>query len=283
MAKKLNTNSNAYTIVYAAVMVIIVAFLLAFISSALKPTQDANVANDTKGQILTALGYDKATIDVAETFKTVQDNLFENGELVPYEGEFNTSYGALIKAGTLHIFKANTQDGQIAYVLPVIGRGLWGGLWGYIAVNEEKNTVLGTYFYHEGETAGLGARIGDRDFQEQFIGKPLKQGDKVLTVVKSGSAKDETEVDGVTGATLTSNGVAAMVQESIVNIYSAFLGGVTAAPAGHKCCGKCKESGEGCQGACGDCESACGDCEGGCEKAEAACPMGGCCKKCEQN
>ena len=227
---KLNTNGNVYTFCYAAVMVIIVAFLLAFVASALKETQDANVANDTKGQILSALGYDKATIDVAKVYEEkVKDNLFEAGELKPYEGKFNTTYGSLIKEGKLHVFTATTANGEQAYVLPVVGRGLWGGLWGYIAVNEAKDKVLGTYFYHESETAGLGARIGEKWFQDQFIGKPIfgEDGNVALTVTKAGAAQSEFEVDGVTGATLTSNGVAAMVKDGLT-AYKEFLGGATA-------------------------------------------------------
>ena len=113
---KLNTNGNVYTFCYAAVMVIIVAFLLAFVASALKETQDANVANDTKGQILSALGYDKATIDVAAEYeKNVKDNVFADGELKPYEGSFNTTYGSLIKNGELHVFTATTAQGEQAY------------------------------------------------------------------------------------------------------------------------------------------------------------------------
>jgi len=222
---KLNTNNNVYTICYAAVMVIIVAFLLAFVASALKETQDANVANDTKGQILTALGYDKAAIDVAAVFaEKVQDNVLENGELKSYEGNFNTTYGSLIKNGELHVFTATTANGEQAYVIPVVGRGLWGGLWGYIAVNETKDKVLGTYFYHESETAGLGARISEKWFQDQFIGKPIfgEDGEVALTVVKAGAAQAENEVDGVTGATLTSNGVAAMVKDGLT-AYKEFL------------------------------------------------------------
>lgn len=222
---KLNTNNNVYTICYAAVMVIIVAFLLAFVASALKETQEANVANDTKGQILSALGYDKATIDVAAVFaEKVQDNLVEEGELKPYEGKFNTTYGSLIKNGELHVFTGTTANGEKAYVIPVVGRGLWGGLWGYIAVNEAKDKVLGTYFYHESETAGLGARISEKWFQDQFIGKPIfgEDGEVALTVVKAGAAQAENEVDGVTGATLTSNGVAAMVKDGLT-AYKEFL------------------------------------------------------------
>lgn len=225
--KGLDTSSNTYTIVYASVMVIIVAFLLAFISSVLKPTQDANVENDTKGQILTSLNIDiKASgFNVADEFKNVQDMLWNGTELVPYEGKFLSSYGSAIKAGELHVFVAQA-EGETKYVLPVTGRGLWGGLWGYIALNADKKTVYGTYFYHESETAGLGARIGERWFQEQFNGKPLFAGDDTqniaLSVVKAGASKAETEVDGVTGATLTSDGVSAMVKDGLT-AYISFI------------------------------------------------------------
>ena len=254
-SKGINTNSNVYTICYAAVMVIIVAFLLAFVASALKETQDANVANDTKGQILSALGYDKATVDVGAIYaEKVKDNVLENGELTPYEGKFNTSYGALIKNGELHVFTGTTANGEKAYVIPVVGRGLWGGLWGYIAVNEAKDKVLGTYFYHESETAGLGARISEKWFQDQFIGKPIfgEDGKVALTVVKAGAAQQENEVDGVTGATLTSNGVAAMVKDGLA-AYTDFLGATGECPNKEKCQGICPNE-TGCQGCKEECE-----------------------------
>ena len=225
--KGLDTGSNVYTIVYASVMVIIVAFLLAFVSSVLKPAQEANVENDTKGQIFTSLNIDiKADgFNVAKEFENVQDMLWNGTELVPYDGKFLSSYGSAIKAGELHVFVAEV-DGETKYVLPVTGRGLWGGLWGYIALNADKKTVFGTYFYHTSETAGLGARIGERWFQEQFNGKPLFAGDDTqniaLSVVKAGASKAETEVDGVTGATLTSDGVSAMVKDGLT-AYISFI------------------------------------------------------------
>ena len=197
--KGLDTSSNTYTIVYASVMVIIVAFLLAFISSVLKPTQDANVENDTKGQILTSLNIDiKASgFNVADEFKNVQDMLWNGTELVPYEGKFLSSYGSAIKAGELHVFVAQA-EGETKYVLPVTGRGL----------------------------CGLGARIGERWFQEQFNGKPVFAGENTeavaLKVVKAGASKAENEIDGVTGATLTSDGVSAMVQDGL-SVYLSFI------------------------------------------------------------
>ena len=174
--KGLDTSSNTYTIIYASIMVILVAFLLAFVSSSLKSYQEANVENDTKGQILTALNMDiKAPgFVVADEFTKVQDMLWKDGQLVPYEGKFLSAYGTAIKEGELHVFVTEI-EGETKYVLPVTGRGLWGGLWGYIALNTDKKTVFGTYFYHTSETAGLGARIGERWFQEQFNGKPIFQ------------------------------------------------------------------------------------------------------------
>ena len=203
-SKGINTNGNVYTFCYAAVMVIIVAFLLAFISSALKPMQDANVARDTKNQILTSL-------NITGLSGEAIDNKY--AEVITSELE---EQGGKVFVATV--------NGVTKYVLPVKGRGLWGGLWGYISVNEDKQTVYGTYFDHESETAGLGARIKERWFQEQFNGKPIfnEDGDVVLTVVKKGNSKVETEIDGVTGATLTSNGVGAMVTEGL-NAYKEFL------------------------------------------------------------
>ncbi len=203
--KGIDTNSNVYTIVYAAVIVIVVAFLLAFVSSSLKPIQNANVERDTKNQILTSLnitGLSGQAID-DKYAEIVQEK--QTSDNLPY-------------------YEANV-NGQVKYVIPMKGRGLWGGLWGFVSVNDDKSTVYGSYFSHESETAGLGARITERPFQESFNGKPLYAGNNgqvALTVVKNGSAKAEYEVDGITGATLTSKGVAAMVTDGLQK-YIQFL------------------------------------------------------------
>ena len=202
---KINTNGNVYTFVYATVMVVIVAFLLAFVASALKPMQDANVARDTKNQILTSLNITGLKGDAIDQkyAEVITSELQEQGGKV---------------------FVASV-DGAVKYVLPVKGRGLWGGLWGYISIDEDKQHVYGTYFDHESETAGLGARIKERWFQEQFNGKPIFTDNPqqvALTVVKQGPSKTETEIDGVTGATLTSKGVAGMVTDGL-QAYIEFL------------------------------------------------------------
>lgn len=230
---KLNTNSNAYTIIYAAVIVIIVAFLLAFVSSALKPTQDANVAKDKKSQILAALNLRHLT-DVEGTYASVvsadivfgatpqdivNDGLATNETGEHVSGAFLVE-GKNISADNRPLYVA-TVDGQTKYVIPVTGAGLWGGIWGYIAINDDCETIFGTYFSHESETAGLGALINEVPFQDSFQGKSLHadSGDDIaLSVVKKGNEgtlAPENYVNGITGATLTSNGVNDMLKKGI--------------------------------------------------------------------
>ena len=196
---KLNTNSNAYIIIYSAILVVIVAFLLAFVYQALKPMQDANVALDVKKQILYSLnirGLDgsEAEAKYAEVVKEEND---QNGQKV-YQCEIN---------------------GQKIVVASLKGMGLWGGISGYVAIDPEGK-VYGAYFNHESETAGLGAEIKDSQaWQEKFIGKKIfdENGNVILSVVKKVESP-ESQVDCVTGATLTSNGVDAMLKDCLKNV-----------------------------------------------------------------
>ena len=200
---KLNTNSNAYIIIYSAILVVIVAFLLAFVYQALKPMQDANVALDVKKQILYSLNIRnldgaEAEAKYAEVVKEEKENE-DNGQKV-YECQI---------------------DGKNIVVVSLKGMGLWGGISGYLAVDEEGK-VFGAYFNHEGETAGLGAEIKDsQEWQEKFIGKKIwdEQGNVVLSVVKKVD-NPESQVDCVTGATLTSNGVDAMLKDGLKNLQN---------------------------------------------------------------
>lgn len=222
---KLNTNSNSYIIVYSCVMVVVVAFLLAFVSSALKPTQDVNVALDKKKQILAALNIrnlsdeqsseEYAKVINADAVIDEQGNVTNPGTKGGEKAGFLLN-SADYKAGRLAIYDC-TVEGKRKFVVPVYGMGLWGPIWGYIAVNEDGNTVYGAYFNHEGETAGLGSEIKDsKAWQDLFKGKTIygADGKPVLCVKKTSEIKDRScEVDGVTGATLTSVGVSNMLQE----------------------------------------------------------------------
>jgi Na+-transporting NADH:ubiquinone oxidoreductase subunit C len=203
---KLNTNANGYIIVYSCLMVVIVAFLLAFVSSALKPQQDINVALDKKKQVLAALNIRDLSDSEAEK---------KYSEVVKKDEAFALN-SSDYKEGRLAIYECEV-DGAKKYVVPVYGMGLWGPIWGYVAVNDDCNTVYGAYFNHDSETAGLGAEIKDsKAWQDKFIGKTIYDANctPVLKVVKSSEVKNpQSEVDGVTGATLTSNGVSDMLQD----------------------------------------------------------------------
>ncbi len=224
--KGLNTNSNVYTILYAAVMVIVVAFLLVFVSQTLKDRQDANIVNDTKQQILSALNL-RDLPDVAGKYDQVikADALMQkDGQLVEYKGQFNTTYKSEFDKGNLHVFVAEV-DGQTKYIIPMNGLGLWGTIWGYIALNEDRSTVYGVYFSHASETPGLGGEIAGLKFQNRFPGKQVVDGNEIgLKVVKYGKAVQgsQYEIDGVTGATITSTGVNTMINK-VLSEYIPFL------------------------------------------------------------
>ncbi len=219
---KLNTNSNAYIVIYAAILVIVVAFLLSFVSSSLRERQESNVTNDVKSKILAALHVE--TDDPEAAYESIiTDNLWDGTGLQPVPAEeFKTDYNPEIKAGRYHVFVAQI-DGETKYVLPVYGMGLWGPIWGYIALNADRQTVFGAHFDHEGETAGLGAEIKDsKAWQAKFEGKKIAdEGKVILGVKKAADGPDPTcEVDAVTGATLTSAGVDAMLKSGLEHYLS---------------------------------------------------------------
>lgn len=195
----MKTSSNSYTITYSVIIVVIVAFLLAFVSQVLKPAQDANVALDTQKQILNSLRLRNLSNEAAAAkYKEVVKAEKEQDGMKYYECEI---------------------DGQKKTVYTVKGMGLWGGISGFIAVDADNNTIYGVYFNHESETAGLGAEIKDNvKWQEKFQGKKIHadgaQG--VQLGVKKGAAdNDPNNVDAVTAATLTSNGVDQMLKEGL--------------------------------------------------------------------
>ena len=222
----MNTNSNSYTIIYASVMVIIVAFLRAFVNSSLRDLQGKNVELDTKKQILSSLGIREVQDAEAEFAKVVKADMVvaEDGSLTEYDGKFVTAYEKEFKEnGRAHVFVCEL-DGQTKYVVPVYGAGLWGAIWGYVSLNEDKNTVYGTYFSHASETPGLGAEIATEHFQDEFKNKQVLEGESIaLSVVKNGKVENpDFQVDGISGGTITSNGVDAMLKGCMAH-YTKFL------------------------------------------------------------
>ena len=200
---KLNTNSNTYIIIYSAILVVIVAFLLAFVYKALKPMQDANVELDMKKQVLYSLNIRDLDGAAAEA---------KYAELVNDTMDFMGQ----------KILMAEVNEEPIM-IFEMKGMGLWGSISGYMATRfdlEKMNLVVyGAYFNHESETAGLGAEIKDsQEWQEKFIGKKIiaevEGKDKVVLSIVKKVEDPETQVDCVTGATLTSNGVDEMIKRT---------------------------------------------------------------------
>lgn len=219
----MKTNSNSYTITYSIILVLIVAFLLAFVFQALKPMQDANVQLDQQKQILFALNQDRNMTNeqAVELWKKIiiaDDIINSDGKVVEAGKQGGVDAGFKLnskdaKEGKLALFRCKVNR-EVKYVIPVYGNGLWGPINGFIAINGDKRTVFGAYFNHESETAGLGAEIKDNaDWQAKFKGKKLFTDDnnqKIALSVEKKIEDPKTQVDAVTGATLTSNGVTEM-------------------------------------------------------------------------
>ena len=203
--KGLDTNSNAYTVIYATIIVVIVAVLLALVSQVLSPRQEANRLLDQQKQILVALNQNYDNTDPAALYLSlVNDTIDVNGA---------------------PIFVANI-EGNTKYVLKLHGAGLWGGIGGYLALDADKNTIYGINFNHESETPGLGAEIVTEKFRSQFPGKHIRNaaGEVVsVAVLKAGKVADgQEQVDALSGATITCDGVTTMIATNLAE-YAEFL------------------------------------------------------------
>ncbi|NLI35680.1 MAG: NADH:ubiquinone reductase (Na(+)-transporting) subunit C [Bacteroidales bacterium] len=218
--KKGDTNSNSYILIYASVIVVVVAFLLAFTNIVLRPRQNRNIELDTKRQILAALNItDVKDVEAVYNRYVKLDMLLQlDGTLVVNSGGFSSNYTTEFSKKRFHIFQCDV-NGQTKYVFPLNGVGLWGPIWGYVALNDDRNTVYGAYFSHQSETPGLGAEIASPQFQSEFKRlKVMKDGKVGLSVVKYGKVVDKKyEVDGISGGTITSKGVDAMLKKCLSN------------------------------------------------------------------
>ena len=217
--KGLDRDSNVYTVVYASVMVVLVAVVLAFTSQSLRTFQQKNEENDKRQQILRSINVTVPANEAEAKYSELIKEAFlvnENGEKV--EGD---AFAAdVVKAAAEHqypVFVANV-DGQPKYIMALHGAGLWGPLWGYISVDSDRNTVYGADFSHQGETPGLGAEIAKPAFSNEFKGKKLFMDGtfKSIAVVKPGkSVAGQDYVDGISGGTIP-NRIRIIVQLVVV-------------------------------------------------------------------
>lgn len=226
----MNTNSNAYTFIFAIIMVIIVAGLLAFTSMSLKDRQESNVRNEKMQSILSSIGVVVDRDQAEESFNkyiTKQLALKEDGAVNEQINAFEINLKNEIKKDpseqSYPIYLAE-KEGKTIYIVPLQGKGLWDDIWGYLALGNDKNTIMGASFDHAGETPGLGAEIRESWFEDQFIGKKILKesgdysGSNFVSVktVKGGAVKgDDHGVDAISGGTITSNKLSQMIDERL--------------------------------------------------------------------
>lgn len=207
-----DTNSNAYIVLYSTVMVVIVAVLLAVAALALKPRQDANDLNEKKRNILASLSAENESYDqFIDAYVVDKQGNRVDGDVFALLNDLPTAFAA----GKFPIFES--KDGRV--VIPVTGMGLWGPVWGYVALEKDMNTIAGIIMAHKGETPGLGDEIATAKYQAKFVGKTIFEGNKFVSVtLRKGGAKDPAhEVDAISGGTKTSDGVTAMLYNSLKN------------------------------------------------------------------
>ena len=248
----MNTNSNVYTIIYTTIVVVVVAAVLAVAAMAFKPMQTANIKAETLSQMMVAaglgtmdefqeIGNDNVLVryseNISEAFtvdldgnkvsdlKTDKDNI----ELVD---NFKPQDVAIKNHGeaTLPVYRFKSG----ATVIPIYGAGLWGPVWGYIALDTDFQTILGVYFDHSGETPGLGSKIkDDPEFQAQFIGKSFDLADAAnpFDIIKGGAPEsNDHAVDAISGSTMTCRGLDTGI-DLWIGAYSNYLKAAAASAA----------------------------------------------------
>lgn len=229
----MNKQSNLYTILYIVVLVVVVGAGLAFTAISLKDRQVANANADKMRQILASVNISVPADEIIPAYNRYITETFvvnDSGAVVDGVDAFTVNVAAQSKlpddSRLLPVYKFTPDSASTKYIMPMYGAGLWGPIWGYISVEEDGSTIYGAYFAHQGETPGLGAEIEKPAFTGQFAGKTLIK-DSIfvpVTVVKAGQhpAGNADYVDGVSGGTITSKGVAAMLDNCLLP-YKAFL------------------------------------------------------------
>ncbi|MFW5805197.1 MAG: NADH:ubiquinone reductase (Na(+)-transporting) subunit C [Bacteroidales bacterium] len=229
----MDKNSNTYIFLFAIIMIVIVAVVLSVISTQLQPLQDRNVKVQKMQDILAAMCVETTSEDaVADFEKYITNSLVLNneGETIDSVKAFNVDMKKELAKNpdqrNLPLFIGKTEKGESKYIIPLRGKGLWGPIWGYIALNDDYNTIFGASFSHDAETPGLGAEINTSNFENQFRGKQiLNQRNEFVSVdvVKGGAPEDDINaVDAITGGTITSHGLRDMLSDCIKPYMSYF-------------------------------------------------------------
>jgi len=225
----MDTNSNKYTFIYSVIMVVVVAALLTIVALGLQPRQQKNIELEKKRNILSSLNIESTPEVVENLFdKYIIESVTINtaGEKVPKVEAFTINLKDELKKApevqSWPLYVAKIDDGSTKYIFALYGKGLWGPIWGYIAMNDDFTTVYGVYFDHKSETPGLGAEISTPAYQKKFANKKIfdESGKFVsVDVIKGGAGNNVYAVDAVSGGTITSNGLRDMLK----NCISAYL------------------------------------------------------------
>ena len=227
----MDRNSNKYTFIYASVMVVLVAAVLSIAAMALKPLQKKNTEIEKKQNILASVNIVTTSKNAEEVFaRKILNSYVVNSEGEVIEGnafdvELRIEKTKPLEKRQLPVFECQTDDG-LKYIFPLRGAGLWGPIWGYIALNDDLNTIYGANFDHQAETPGLGAEISTPPFQEAFKGKKIfdASGNLVSIIVAKAneSALEQHRVDAVSGGTITSKGLEQMLLNDLKS-YQNFI------------------------------------------------------------
>lgn len=218
----MNKNSNTYIIIYSVVMVVIVALLLAVAALSLQPLQNKNILGEKQNAIMKALGEEGSYDETVKAYAVDK----QGNVITTVSGDdalqMLFSLRDAFAKGQYPVFE-DIKSG--AYVVPVIGKGLWDDIWGYVALDSDMSTIKGVVFDHKGETPGLGAEIKTDKFQNEFMGKTIYDNGNLVSieVVKGGAPDDAPHaVDALTGATKTCLGLQHMLKDCLTS-YDPFF------------------------------------------------------------
>ena len=230
----MNKESNLYTFTFAIIMVLVVGTVLAVTSEVLQPRKKQNAADKKMMDILSAIGVETNRSNAQEQYaKYITNETIINNQGDIIEGSafsidvlFQYRDKTLTPEDFKYPFYTASKNNETYYIVPMAGTGLWGPIWGFVALEKDYQTIYGAAFDHKAETPGLGAEINANFFEEPFKGKKIKNNKNqfVSILVKKGGAEEgnKHQVDGITGGTITSDGVSDMLYNTL-KIYDNYF------------------------------------------------------------
>jgi Na+-transporting NADH:ubiquinone oxidoreductase subunit C len=229
----MDRNSNGYTFMFATIMVVVVGMLLAVAATSLKSMQDENVKKEKMQNILASVGVkvdreaaEKEFDVVIKEKLTLKADGTVDGSIEAFNVDLKQELTKPADKQSFPLYIAE-KDGKKFYIIPLRGSGLWDAIWGYVALDDDMNTIQGAVFDHKGETPGLGAEITQKWFQDRFTGEKIKNNSGEIVGVEvakgnNGNSKDDNKVDAISGATITGDGVTDMIKERLTHYKSYF-------------------------------------------------------------